>query len=832
MIATNRINTHDILTGDFLDCQAYFFLNSRWDTKTPRWPNIPFFTRLLEDIDKESPKYFTLNNFWCRRYKTNQITAEINYQLIDYLQRSTIYFKEDKTFWWVKENGIQKVNDGRLIINLEIDWIARDWWLLLEKEGLYIFDTRPLTLENIKSEELSDSCFLCPNSRNNDNEGLLIDINKTEKIEGKYTIWALIGGNKGWFRETNYWTRHNVDENGNVFREGKIDKIWTTPHQKVHDWEQYEEKPELKAYILQPQQQGNSPSGGRGVDEVINKRLNLLDEEKDKMLPKHYKKFHCWYKAKVMGEEVAQKLGINDRDEQEERNKDTYSFLVVIGYYNWVIKLVIGSTIYHENFLVFEPREKESKEYFDAICKTILAGVQVGVTVASGGTKIAMAAASVVGAVRSWKEASNTPQSKASVGSINEFKDNKLHEDLLRIMPITYQQFSVDYVKNVNWHIYNDYFPLSNDPTLSLIPNLGTEAKKAYHIFDENWHGWTKLSEKCVIDTEENKVINFLKKNNVFIYSENPPEKEYLPGFPLYSGFLYNPKIGGTAGIGRKPGDPIVNVIRREPTIVWTRACYSGDSGWPPRNSGGIRVSQDNYCAELGKSYYKLHHGNSSDCLEWGRDSQSGTTYLNYPRMNSNETIRLDKTSPEDYFRFSALSGNWAVELVRTKTPMIPINIPPIVPKNPPINHPNPKIIPIDPLKGWPGGKPKPTSPGSGGNPPPPPNLIIPTRAPTQQIPGMGLTKATIKNITQIPQRGSVPNIQTDPLGINNLRQQQQQNRINQQQQQGIRQPGQQQGHTQRVPGVGIRQPGQSIPQQPTKQKTPKRKEPGKKITE
>jgi hypothetical protein len=75
-----------------------------------------------------------------------------------------------------------------------------------------------------------------------------------------------------------------------------------------------------------------------------------------------------------------------------------------------------------------------------------------------------------------------------------------------------------------------------------------------------------------------------------------------------------------------------------------------------------------------------------------------------------------------------------------------------------------------------------------------------------------------------------VPNIQTDPLGINNLRQQQQ-NRINKQQQQGIRQPGQRQGHTQVVPPVGQQIPGQAVPQQPqkVKQKTPREK---KKITE
>lgn len=145
MIATNKINTHDILTADFLDCEAYAFLNKWWDIKTPKWPDIEFINELISDIKKDKPKYFNLASFKCRRYKTNQLLTSINAEAIEYIRKSTIYFKNDNTFWWIKDNGITKVNDGRLLIDLELDWIASDWASMGDIDGNWIFDVKPLT---------------------------------------------------------------------------------------------------------------------------------------------------------------------------------------------------------------------------------------------------------------------------------------------------------------------------------------------------------------------------------------------------------------------------------------------------------------------------------------------------------------------------------------------------------------------------------------------------------------------------------------------------------------------------------------------------------------
>ncbi|CAI2188809.1 11269_t:CDS:2 [Funneliformis geosporum] len=78
----------------------------------------------------------------------------------------------------------------------------------------------------------------------------------------------------------------------------------------------------------------------------------------------------------------------------------------------------------------------------------------------------------------------------------------------------------------INWHIFNDYFPLHNDETVQLIPNIGSFGASGINLFGD-LNGWVKLSDKCAINSA-NRVIDFLRKNKVFIYSENPPEKKYL----------------------------------------------------------------------------------------------------------------------------------------------------------------------------------------------------------------------------------------------------------------------------------------------------------------
>jgi hypothetical protein len=76
----------------------------------------------LNDIKEAEPKYFSLANFQCRRFKTNQLLASMNYEAINWLKKSTIYFKNDNSFWLVKkDNGIEKINQGEILISLELD---------------------------------------------------------------------------------------------------------------------------------------------------------------------------------------------------------------------------------------------------------------------------------------------------------------------------------------------------------------------------------------------------------------------------------------------------------------------------------------------------------------------------------------------------------------------------------------------------------------------------------------------------------------------------------------------------------------------------------------
>lgn len=774
--ANNLISTYDILTSwDFLECEAYAFINKWWDLATPKWTEPNFFEELKSDIRKENPKYFSLASFKCRRYKTNQLLTSIQREGINWIKRATIYFKEDGSFFVVK--NVERVNDGRLIINLEEDWIASDWGVLQELEGLWIFDTKNLSLNQIK--ELKNSHFLCPNGGSGD-EYVVPSIppdhpgHRQEevgfKIEGKYTLLHMVNRGR---------TRHNHSA---FNREWKTDHWIENSQTTVSD--------DTVASFVMPQ---GVESGNRPYDEVLNKKHEFINQGYllNDFSTVHFLEYHGRYLVKSLGETLGEVKGIGANNLMNLiipilsggiYYNDNLSVRFYVGYYNWDLVITLRNNTFIKSFFIKEAKQNQPQttNWLDLIGKTIIAGISiagaVATGIASGGTAALPAGAVAVGATaragKAWKDnfSKNEVVHSACVDEITTFYSTKAaYYHLVEIEPQIPWNYYCDYIYKINWHIQNDYFPL-NDEEIQMSPQIGSFVGKGINVFGNLW-GWTKLSDKCVIDSHGNRALEFLKRNNVFIYGkpDTQPEKNYLRmGSRLERPFNWkNETVSRYNEWTTTSTTTTRELVRSEPVYVWTNYSHNGVSG-------------------------RMHNGST-------QAFHGGTLDLGYPRWDPTERVIMSG-GPNDEFIFRPTAGGGqVVEQYRnvarthTQTHTTPTITAPSV-----SNPVRPQAFKgTDTFNRW-GGNPPTSSLGKGGTPPPPPNLGVrmPTLAPTETFPGV-LQPYTLSNLTQVPTKDNISTIKKDPLGVNALREQMQERFKQQQaQQQKVGQPKMRSGHT------------------------------------